>query len=49
MHLLINKIKDIKIRKWYIKETIKNGWSYVFYKAKLKIQKKDKQISVKFI
>lgn len=25
--LLIEKIKDIKTRKWYIKETLKNGWS----------------------
>ena len=26
--LLINKIKDMEIRKWYMKETIKNGWSH---------------------
>lgn len=26
--LLINKIKDIKTREWYMKETIKNGWSH---------------------
>lgn len=25
--LLMEKIKDIEIRKWYISETIKNGWS----------------------
>lgn len=25
--LLMEKIKDIEIRKWYIGETIKNGWS----------------------
>lgn len=26
--LLISKIKDMEIRKWYMKETIKNGWSH---------------------
>lgn len=26
--LLISKVKNIKIRKWYMKETIKNGWSH---------------------
>ena len=26
--LLINKVKDLEIRKWYMKETIKNGWSH---------------------
>lgn len=26
--LLINKVKDVKIRKWYMKQTIKNGWSH---------------------
>ena len=26
--LLINKVKDMEIRKWYMKETIKNGWSH---------------------
>ena len=25
--LLLDKIKDIEIRKWYINETVKNGWS----------------------
>ena len=25
--LLMEKIKDIDIRKWYISENIKNGWS----------------------
>lgn len=25
--ILMDKIKDIKIRKWYINETVKNGWS----------------------
>ena len=25
--LLLDRIKDIKIRKWYINETVKNGWS----------------------
>lgn len=26
--LLINKVKDVKIREWYMKEAIKNGWSH---------------------
>ena len=26
--LLISKVKDMEIRKWYMKETIKNGWSH---------------------
>lgn len=26
--LLINKVKDVKIREWYMKQTIKNGWSH---------------------
>ena len=26
--LLISKIKNMEIRKWYMKETIKNGWSH---------------------
>ena len=25
--LLLDKIKDIEVRKWYINETVKNGWS----------------------
>ena len=25
--LLLDKIKDIEIRKWYINETVRNGWS----------------------
>lgn len=25
--LLLDKVKDIEIRKWYINETVKNGWS----------------------
>lgn len=25
--LLLDKIRDIEIRKWYINETVKNGWS----------------------
>jgi predicted nuclease of restriction endonuclease-like (RecB) superfamily len=25
--LLISKVKDLEIRKWYMNETIKNGWS----------------------
>lgn len=25
--LLLDKIKDVEIRKWYINETVKNGWS----------------------
>ena len=25
--ILMDKIKDIEIRKWYINETVKNGWS----------------------
>ena len=25
--LLLNKIKSVEIRKWYINETVKNGWS----------------------
>lgn len=24
---LLDKIKDIEIRKWYINENVKNGWS----------------------
>lgn len=37
--LLINKIKDIKIREWYMKETIKNGWSHdvLDYQIKYKL------------
>ena len=26
--LLISKVKDLEIRKWYMNETIKNGWSH---------------------
>ena len=25
--LLLDKIKDVEVRKWYINETVKNGWS----------------------
>ena len=25
--ILMDKIKDIEVRKWYINETVKNGWS----------------------
>ena len=26
--LLISKVKDLEVRKWYMDQTIKNGWSY---------------------
>ena len=25
--MLIDKIKSVEVRKWYIKETVNNGWS----------------------
>jgi predicted nuclease of restriction endonuclease-like (RecB) superfamily len=37
--LLINKVKNLDIRKWYMKETIKNGWSHdiLDYQIKYKL------------
>ena len=34
--VLMDKIKDIEERKWYIKEIIKNGWSTNVLKAQIK-------------
>ena len=41
--LLINKIKDMDIRKWYMKETIKNGWSYDVLEDQIKYKLYERQ------
>lgn len=42
--LLINKVKNLDIRKWYMKETIKNGWSHdiLDYQIKYKLYERQK-------
>ena len=41
--LLINKIKDMEIRKWYMKETIKNGWSHDVLAEQIKYKLYERQ------
>lgn len=41
--LLINKIKDMEIRKWYIKRTIKNGWSHDILADQIKYKLYERQ------
>ena len=41
--LLINKIKDMEIRKWYMKETIKNGWSHDILADQIKYKLYERQ------
>jgi len=41
--LLINKVKDIEIRKWYMKETIKNGWSHDVLEDQIKYKLYERQ------
>lgn len=41
--LLINKIKDMEIRKWYMRETIRNGWSYDFLEEQIKYNLYERQ------
>lgn len=33
---IIDKIKDAKIRVWYMEQTVKNGWSYYMFGLQLK-------------
>ena len=41
--LLINKLKDMEIRKWYMRETIRNGWSYDFLEEQIKYNLYERQ------
>ena len=41
--LLINKIKDREIRKWYMKETVKNGWSHDMLADQIKYKLYERQ------
>ena len=41
--LLINKVKDKKIREWYMQETIRNGWSYNILENNIKYKLYDRQ------
>lgn len=34
--ILMDKVKNIEERKWYIKETIKNGWATSVLKNQIK-------------
>ena len=42
--LLISKVKDMEIRKWYIKETIKNGWSHDVLADQIKYKLYERQV-----
>ena len=44
--LLISKIKDMEIRKWYMKETIKNGWSHDVLADQIKYKLYERQAIV---
>ena len=41
--LLINKIKDMEIRKWYMQETVKNGWSHDMLADQIKYKLYERQ------
>ena len=42
--VLMDKIKDIEERKWYINETIKNGWSTNMLKMQIKNKSYQRQV-----
>ena len=41
--LLISKVKDMEIRKWYMKEKIKNGWSHDVLSDQIKYKLYERQ------
>ena len=41
--LLINKVKDLNVRKWYMNETIKNGWSHDILEDQIKYKLYERQ------
>ena len=41
--LLINKVKDLNTRKWYMEETIKNGWSCDILEDQIKYKLYERQ------
>ena len=43
--LLLDKIKDIEIRKWYINETVKNGWSVNILEMQINSKLYERQVS----
>ena len=43
-YLLIEKIKDVNIRLWYAKESIKNNWSHVILNHQIDLQLYERQV-----
>ena len=43
-YLLIEKIKDVNIRLWYAKESIKNNWSHVILNHQIELQLYERQV-----
>lgn len=41
--ILMDKVKDIEARKWYIKETVKNGWSTNILKSQINYKLYERQ------